>query len=245
MQVAVILPIPLLESGIVPSTYHLCLTQLVLQHPSYRRYYHERSRAGDFVILDNSAHERGEGEEVEALKAAAELVKPSEIVLPDVLSDAHRTVLRSESAIPHLWVMGIPYMVVPQGRNFDEWRWCLDELLKLDPDTIGISKDFEVWDLWGLVPLIEYAAQFQKPLHLLGWGRRPALLSLYSKVGKDLIRGTDSAKPAVYAREGIRLPDNLDLIPPYPGRPADFFTVDGIDRETLEHNINVFREAAR
>lgn len=245
-NIAVILPIPLLSKNLVYSNYHLCLASFVLQSSEYRRYYAERSQEGHLVILDNMAHENGVGEPPDILEAAAWFVHPSEIVLPDALFDWEQTVERSRQAYPRLRDLEIPLMVVPQGKNFDEWKRCLDELLKLSPSTIGISKDFEVWDLWGLVPLIDYAKQFNLPIHLLGWGRRLHLLPYYVDAGGSLIRGVDSAKPAVYAAAGARLPEDLTLAPPYPGRPEGFFfNPPEIDLDVLDHNVRIFEEAAR
>jgi hypothetical protein len=227
------------------SHYHLCLAHLVHQYPSYREFYAKRSRLGNFVILDNSAHEHGRGEPGEVLASAAQAIHPSEIVLPDVLFDSAGTVELSRKALPQL-VSLAPLMVVPQGRNFDEWKWCLDQLLPLGPQTIGISKDFEVWSSQGLVPLIEFSLQFEKPLHLLGWGRKLHLLPDYIAAGEGFIRGIDSAKPAVYAYAGIALPKDLSQAPAYPGRPEKFFALEpqDFDIRVLEHNLRVFEALA-
>lgn len=243
MNTAYILPARYLESS---SRYHLCLGHLVLQLPTYRRFYAERARRGDFVILDNSAHEHGRGEPGEALAAAANLISPSLIVLPDVLFDAQATIEASAAALPHIQKTGIPYAVVPQGRTFDEWMGSLDELMSLEPALIGISKDFEFWDPRGLTPLIQYALQYQLPLHLLGWGRRLHLLPDYLAEGSGKILGVDSAKPAVYAYFGVALPEDLSTAPPYPGRPKRFFKLSRteIDLGLLRHNLEVFTRAA-
>jgi hypothetical protein len=254
LRIAVIPPISLLEEyGVLGDGYHLCLSNEVLSNTTYASFYRWRSEViGDYVILDNSAHEQLQGQSLDALMQAADLVKPSEIVLPDRLFFGDDTVERSAEAADKLRQVfpGTKLMGVPQGRHPREWVNCLMGLSSFAKvDTIGISKDYEVWD-GGLAKLVMTVLQWgyrPEQIHLLGWGRE--LWKLKELAG--LVRGVDSAKPIVYAMEGIRLPDDLNEknTPPYPKRKADFFESSG-SRYTpgfpalARHNIDCFRRCA-
>lgn len=252
MKIAVIPPVALLDTyGVLGDKYHLCLSHQVFKYPEYVAFYRERARLGDHVILDNSAHERLDGDGVEVLETAARMIRPTEIVLPDRLFFGDDTLERSTEAyhqlratFPHVKLMG-----VPQGRTRQEWIDCLRGLAALGVDSIGISKDYEVWDASeGLRVLVGRArAYVGRSIHLLGWGRKLHHLAYLA----DDVRGVDSAKPLVYALSGVRLPDVLTeaTIPKYPRRAGDYFatTQNGHDDfdAIARHNIGVFRHYAR
>jgi len=148
VKIAVIPPTSLLESyGVLGDKYHLCLSHEVLTNVGYAEFYQRRRREGDFVILDNSAHEQLEGQSLDQLVRAAKYVGPSEIVLPDRLFFGDDTIERSTEAFERLReeFPTTRLMGVPQGRTVKEWLVCLDAFLDLGVDTIGISKDYEVW----------------------------------------------------------------------------------------------------
>lgn len=249
MKIAVIAPTPLLEEyATLGDAYHLCLSAQVLKDPDYRRFYQWRSKFGDHVILDNSAHEQLEGQGIEDLCNAAAHIDPSEIVLPDRLFFGDDTFERSQdaygrlrSAFPRAALMG-----VPQGRTFSEWAVCLVKLLELGVDTIGVSKDYEVWP-GGLKHLLAQIPLPPSKIHLLGWGRQLWDLAALS----TLARGVDSAKPLVYAANEMELPHVLtpDNSPKYPRKGGDFFERGQVAQqrtffEYARANIATFRAAA-
>jgi hypothetical protein len=253
LKIAVIPPIPLLEKyGPAGDGYHLCLSNEVLSNQTYAAFYRWRAETiGDYVILDNSAHEQLQGQSLTSLIEAAERVCPSEIVLPDRLFFGDDTVERSAEAAAVLREKfpGTHLMGVPQGRHPREWLECLLGLHSFARvDTIGISKDYEVWE-GGLARLVMQVIQWgytPDQIHLLGWGRE--LWKLRDLAG--LVRGVDSAKPLVYAMGGIELPQELTRknTPPYPKRRSDFFS--NAKNLSLQfharalHNIEVFRATA-
>lgn len=252
MRIAIIPPLGLLDTyGPAGDDYHLCLSNEVLKYPQYADFYRSRSDRGDHVILDNSAHEQLQGQSLAQLLEAADKVGPTEIVLPDRLFFGDDTLERSTIAyeafrrsMPNVNLMG-----VPQGRHFSEWIDCLHGLSTLGVDTIGISKDYEVWDggLRKLVMAAHLLGYSQKSIHLLGWGRN--LWEL-----KDLsgyVRGVDSAKPIVYALGGIELPYPLtkENAPTYPKRKSNYFNDKGPYPEAFHRlvrvNLAIFRAMAR
>lgn len=255
MRVAVISPIPQLERFATQGDrYHLVLSHLISSSPEYRDFYRQRVQAQDFVILDNSAHEFGAGRHLEELIGCARDLSPDEIVLPDRLFFGEDTLESSGAALGRLrraFDRTFRYMGVPQGRTFQEWRQCLGGLIKIGVNTIGISKDYEVWD-GGLQRLVEEvrAHSWEVDIHLLGWGRQLwDLKSLTSLSDLALIRGIDSAKPLVYASAMIELPNpeilNPLTVPPYPKR-SNFFQLQeaDIDEFLAAINIAVFKTLA-
>lgn len=249
LKIAVITPTALLDTyATLGDHYHLCLSAEVLTDAAYAAFYRERARAGDYVILDNSAHEQLEGDSLSKLIAATMIVNPSEIVLPDRLFFGDDTLERSSDAYATLRACfpTIKLMGVPQGRTVTEWGDCLRGLDALGVDTIGISKDYEVWaDGEGLVRLVHYAKSVCRPgteIHLLGWGRKLHQIARLA----DMVRGIDSAKPLVYAQHGVRLPHVLtnENLPKYPRRSGLFFEAKSIPDDIAHHNIDVFRTYA-
>lgn len=249
MKIAIIAPTQLLDTYATRGdAYHLCLSERILHDVRYAHFYRERAALGDYVILDNSAHEQLEGDSWAELARAAVYVNPSEIVLPDRLFFGDDTLDRSTEAAARLRdaFPDVKLMGVPQGRTPTEWRECLVGLDALGVDTIGISKDYEVWaDGRGLYQLARYVKAYCRPsveIHMLGWGRKLHHIAHIA----SMVRGIDSAKPLVYAMHDVRLPDVLtnENLPKYPRRTAGFFEATAIPDDLARHNIDVFRSYA-
>jgi len=267
MKAALIPPIPDLERY-GHGDFHLLLSHL-LRDNRYFHHYRKQRNQGAYLVLDNSAHEQGQGNDPEVLLFNALAIGAQEIVVPDVLDDGPATVEATTTAL-ETWFEGTStvnrrlihdlspaLMYVPQGRNEIEWWECLKELMRLHhymariykyrPQTvIGLSKDYETWD-GGLMHLLdEYLypmrikdRQFQ--VHLLGWGRKSWNLADIARK-HSWIRSTDSAKPFVFARgrAGINLWNFIEELPPkYPGRPKDYFEKALTPRQRLIAEANV------
>lgn len=256
MKTALITPVPHLVglADLPGDHYHLVLSHIALRSEEYARFY--RSLPPEhFVILDNSAHERGRGDPTPDLIEAWSRVMADEIVLPDRLFFGGDTVQRSRQALDVLQgrlPAGCRYMVVPQGRRLEEWEVCLDQLLDLNPDTVGISKDYEVWDggLPGLVELVQSRLETldrEVLIHLLGWGRKPLQVRQIARTLPKGIRGIDTAKPIIYAAHGILLPDPDDIPGwdslSYPGRVDNFFLsrLPEGRQAILERNVRILK----
>lgn len=252
MKISVIAPIPLLEKYTsLGDNYHLVLSHLVDKSDEYTKFYRKRSAHGDWIMLDNSAHEFGVGEGQTRLLTNIDLVGADEVILPDRLFFGDDTVLHSTKAskffaheVPH-----VSQFAVPQGRTLDEWTLCLQHLLQLPISTIGISKDYEVWP-GGLTNLVEVVRKFSRTvnIHLLGWGREAKQLWRLGRREDLRIRGVDSAKPLVYAAALTELEFPWDTLneTKYPTRPHGFFNFGNgeIPDEIARKNIEVFRAHA-
>lgn len=265
MKIALIPPIP--ELWNFPSTgVHLLLSHL-LEDERYVEYYKERRRQGDYLILDNSAHEFGKGNDAEQLLKQASALRAQEVVCPDILFDANgtvestRTMLRYIEKHKEVWEeAGEPrLMIVPQGGNRTEWVKCLNNLLQawestldegvpLGDPVIGVSKDYDIFVKGGITTLIrEYLGnnhEMTGTVHCLGW---PSNLWSLSRVQYECpwVRSTDSAKPFVYARAGILLEPG-GAVPDYPHRGEHYFqaTLNYQQHEIASRNIRVFDAAA-
>jgi hypothetical protein len=270
MDIALIPPIPELEgfgtSAKCPNT-HLLLSHL-LSSKAYEDYYIERSEMGDYLILDNSAHEHGQGVAVEALLKQAMRLHCQEIVVPDVLFDARGTVESARRALE--WMETTKgkrlynaahrprLMFVPQGDKRPEWGWCLkqlmqlhdlyDESLCLGTPVIGISKDYYYWH-GGLSRLVDdyllpYRMTQRIQVHCLGW---PTDLWALAQVARHhpWVRSTDSAKPFVYAKNNILLEPG-GKVPEYPRRDERYFEdpLNEEQRHLARRNVEVFLAAA-
>jgi hypothetical protein len=273
MKAALIPPIPHLDE-FGRGDFHLLLAHLLL-HPKYKNHYKTQREHGAYLVLDNSAHENGKGQDpVRLLKMGFDL-DAQEIVVPDVLDDAGATVecclaaheawFESGNAI--LDTYSPAFMYVPQGKNEEEWRQCLLDLVQIHSYcsrkyslrrdfVIGVSKDYDVWD-GGLLKLIDehiYPLRNQAlergvrvQVHLLGWMRDLwALKEIADK--HSWLRSTDSAKPFVYAGANIDLlaAYNKYEVPEYPKRKPDYFYTK-LNRKQIDmahNNAWMFRETA-
>lgn len=250
MKAALIPPIPHLDE-FGRGDFHLLLAHL-LDHANYREWYRMERKHGAYLVLDNSAHENGQGQDPATLLRMGFDLDAQEIVVPDVLDDAGATVecciaaheewFESGSAILDAYAPA--FMYVPQGKDVDDWAQCLQDLVSIHAYcsrkyslrrdfVVGVSKDYDVWD-GGLMRLLD---EYVKPLrdekleagvkvqvHLLGWMRDLWALKEIADKHK-WIRSTDSAKPFVYAEANIDLlrAYNKYEVPEYPKRKKEYF----------------------
>lgn len=266
-------PVPELERYAVGhGSIHLLLSHLTAI-PGYTEFYADRSEAGDYLILDNSAHEHGKGNSMATLLEEAHALGAHEVVVPDVLFDASGTVesarqalswLRSEEGVEDYKCARSPrLMLVPQGNTATEWSWCLNSLLTVyeqlylgssrlnhSPPVIGISKDYYNWK-GGLSSLItKYVLPHREDghrnldVHCLGWPNDLWCLASVTRQ-HSWVRSTDSAKPFVYAKNRILLEPG-GKIPEYPRRDPNYFMEELTlkQRDVAQRNAEVFRAAA-
>lgn len=226
--------------------FHLLLSHL-LKNRRYFRHYERQRRKGAYLVLDNSAHEFGAGDDPEVLMFNAVAIGAQEVVVPDVLENGPATVQMAVDSLEtwfeqkyNIKTLFPALMYVPQGKDFAEWEDCLKELVGLHLYlvrkqsyhrhlVIGLSKDYEVWP-GGLFRLVEHLynvretldrADIKMHVHMLGWGRDLWALEKIAKI-HQWIRSTDSAKPFVYGLRKITL--DPDQAPPkYPTRPENYF----------------------
>ena len=169
--------------------YHMALTHLILKYPKYTEFYKQKLANGEYVILDNSLIELGnKALQSDVVMKAAEELRPSEIVLPDVYRDGKATIKSTDVALSkvELWLMmdETKLQVVCHGKNPDEWKSTWDTLSKYDDvDVLAVPKVTET--------------QFA--------GGRPE---------ESLIRGVDTSIVYHCAIDGIKFEDKYDYMKP-------------------------------
>lgn len=265
MQGILIPPVPLLKLFAADQPMDLLLAHL-LNIPEYKAFYlwKREARPRAYFTLDNSAHELKEGQAIERLMSIANELQVNEVVIPDALFDAKKTVDNLLVSLDYLindhQFTGLyDYMIVPQGETLEEYVWCFHEMLnaygltmmkypiKFRSPVIGISKDYDDMFDGGLERLIKteilpksttYGPK-RLQIHLLGWVRSLWRLDSINNQFGRAIRSVDSSRPFTFAMHDINLKDHLDSVEPsYPGRPKDFFTRDWTIDQTEVARIN-------
>lgn len=200
--------------------YHFVLGQELLRNREYRRYYAALGRLGHFIIVDNGAAER-DTPEFKKIVHLANGIGASEIVLPDVLTDAEATLELITDDVLKL-VPPRRRMIVPQGTNEEEWFICLDALLRrcsYSIETIGIPKHMEPRVPGGRAALLARMALEYGPLighrhiHLLGVYNDPFREISAASAICD-VRGIDSGMPVAWAQRYRTLSPEADIPPP-------------------------------
>lgn len=187
--------------------FHLALAQYFTSRP-YTMMFRDLRRAHAFIMLDNGVAE-GTPQEWYKILAINDLIEPDEIVLPDVMRDAEGTATASAkvaSTIP-LYKRA----VVPQGKDWTEWRWCLDAMHNsFDFTTICVAKHLE--SLPGgraqAVKFIRDSYGTRHNVHLLGFYANPLKEIANLAPVKEHIRSIDSAAPIAWAQQALLLKDN-------------------------------------
>jgi hypothetical protein len=243
---------------------HLALNHLLV-NDAYRHFMTVcGNQAGDWITLDNSAHEFHSGQAIQEVLTNAIAIKAREIVIPDTLFHAMFTVQQARDAFKFLSESALfqacsptpRLMVVPQGQDELDWAWCLKQLVETadaykfkDLLTIGLSKDYETRFPGGLRHLLraylEPYALIGIQTHLLGWTCKWNLCDMAREF--SFIRSVDTAKPFIYAMAGYRL--NHEKEPHTLHRPDDYFFYSFAEHpqelEIAESNVTQFKLAAR
>lgn len=266
MKLALIPPVPNLDD-FEHDGFHMCLAQL-LDQPVYREFYRNRSYTGDFVILDNGAHEQVKTSLARLMSYAA-IIRASEVVLPDVpkravsnksmffqslvwLSTEVGRLAYYRAGYPRL--MMVPHTAFGGGQREVRTRFAdftvemihmieREKVLPLDRFTIGVPLLYdnpkEGSDYYSIVNQVESIAfAYGMPVHLLGWPRNLALPRTIARDGYE-IRSIDAAKPIVLARHGIQAASLNTHTYKYPGRPDNYFTSPLTEEELFNARHNV------
>ena len=258
MKIANITPIALLEDALdEEETFHLILTQLVLSSETYRNFYRERIRKGDFVVLDNDAFEKRDSiTSIGELKRAIELLDPgpSEVILPDEWgsTDHLRGVEIAQEYASALNAFHRPsggYMAVPRAGNWDDYLQAVVAMLEIDGvSTIGIP-EMGVTSYLGMsrgAMLTRLRFTTSVPVHLLGVNESLEDLMDIRLLNGGGARSVDTSK---FVRWGLdHTLVTKDKIPPYPGRGGmSFFDIPDLDwnipYKYIHQNIKYWREA--
>ena len=213
MKVAVITPTDHIQAIIhFGLGYNFVLGQKLIQDITYYEQIKDLKRRGSFIIVDNGAAEpKEEREPFDLIAQAAMGLMADEIILPDKLRDAEWTL---EHSLAEEVLDVVPYnrrMVVPQGKDWDEWTTCLLRLVAgTNPVSIGVAKWIE--EMPGgrpkaLAIIKQFGHHERYNIHLLGIHSKPFAEVRYALAVLPTIRGIDTGAPVAYAANGWKLDD--------------------------------------
>lgn len=214
----------------------------LFRNKKYLSFYQTRSKAGDFIILDNGAAE-GYVYGHKHLFTLAENVGATEIIIPDTLGDADETLAQAQY-FARFARPDYQYMFVLQGKTADEVMFCLRALdngnMFMYVTTIGIPRHLSSINKYFRQTLTDFMIKEhfndKFEIHFLGANQWIAEVFTLSDMVKDLdgFRGIDTSLPIYLGLEG------LDLDTMYIERPTNFFTRSDDNTKMIEANIETY-----
>jgi hypothetical protein len=236
MQIATILPTAYLNYTRGDS-YFMALAHLMKKDPGYRAFFVRAAAEGNFVLLDNGIVETGYPMQWSRLEALASECKVSEVVLPDCLNDREETIRLGLDAL-NSWAGECALMAVPQGKNFDEWKSCLEEIMKWPVSAIGISKFTKRLGMTRheVLQRSDNLIDSSLDIHLLGCNATDDEIYLIEQDFPGRIRGVDSGVAAIYSQEGLKMHPFVEK----PNVELDFSKKD-MNESLLIKNIDVWK----
>jgi len=253
-----IAPTSLLDVTTVSKT-HLVLAHLVdSADTAYTEFYKQRSKDGDYLIIDNSAYELKEPYSPDKLLDLAGLCGAHAIVLPDYpFKPGHVTIDAARDFIPQFKEAGFDTFFVPQSETDDieDWiqtyKWAANNP---DIDIIGMSilgipnADTSIDPTFARVVMTKILQERKlfnpaKHHHYLGLNGGPAT-EIPSLIRMNVLNTIDSSGPIWSAILGHEYTNNSDslLSTKKPKMPVDFYMSAPKDVATLkriQHNIQL------
>lgn len=230
--------------------YHMCLAHLV-DCIEYADFYRRMSDEGKYVLMDNGAAE-GNQLQLEKLLEMYEVIRPTEIVLPDTLYEAGSTIQKSRNFMTLLNEHGLKdtykVMAVPQGSTLEEWEACARIFVKdTRINSIGVSKFLNIAtaDRYVRIKACDILARLLREynrsdmeVHLLGCDEGPLIVKVIHKA-HPCVRGCDSAFAYLQAQSKKELTLEDDE---RPKGTIDF--IKGGYYKNLQHYVANFEELA-
>lgn len=240
VKIAEIVPLQCIELT-ANNQYHMCLAQVADQSDAYAYFFKRMSQEGKYVLLDNGAAE-GDHVDEKTMEKILEYVQPSEIVLPDTLKDAKKTISDSSAYFrKYCTRRNIKMMVVPQGKTFSEWCDCAKALMnEIRVTTVGVPKHLPITakDPWARVKACSFLKNYDVEVHLLGCNENPVVIDMCRRTNNK-VRGCDSAFAYLASLEGC---NSIDLFTKRPKSKIDF--IDGPMTSNLEDLMADFERIA-
>ena len=255
MRIAFVTPVPELQRFATASNYHLILTHICDKYPEYTEFYRQRAKEGDYIILDNSAHELGQAVPAKMIRKYAEIIKPSIVVLPDVVGNGKETLRQTKQAVEILKDKRWKLMAVPQAPTtggitacIEMWIDNLKQMYEI-PEISAIGIPLELGRLFrprekraGLAEILERRQLIRQDMtyHMLGLAD---VFEVYQLSRFPWIFGCDSAKPLTLGAHGVLLhaDANKKLLATYPRRPENYFDLkfDDFQAQCIRYNQQV------
>ena len=211
IQFAPVLP-PSLYSMLDTGTYHLVQAHHVTNAERSVAMWLDRDSQdpNHVVILDNGMIELG-SPDIDALRIAADMIKPDIVICPDMLRDKVATMDLFTQYVETCESLAPAVMVVPQGSSV--WQWCQCASLMIDilyrqthtHFVVGVPKVLDTFFEGGRYEAISWLL---KSYPQIKYGYRIHLLGMWYGIGdvkaicrdfSDAIIGVDSTLPFAHA----------------------------------------------
>lgn len=256
-----IAPTAYLDTCGTASRTHLVLAHLVNDDPTYAEFYRNRSQAGDFIMMDNSAYELKEPYAPDHLVELGKKCGAHAIVLPDYPFQAcAKTIDAANKFVPIFKQAGFASFFVPQSvvGDLEDWvngyKWAANNP---DIDIIGMSILGVPNALPNIAPSYARVVMSQllkdrgvfadkKHHHYLGLNAGPAL-EIPSLLRMGVLDTIDSSNPVWMGILGHEYNTNCDSYLPVskvnlPVNFAQKMTKDASTRYRIEVNIQLTNE---
>jgi hypothetical protein len=196
------------DSELGAGNYHLVIVNEVANDIfRYAAFFNTlRAKHGPIdIILDNGVVETGTAAAAGMMAAIGRAIGSYIHVLPDVLGDMKSTIRATQEARKlYEDVSPFKFMGVAQGSTFDEFLECAREINGY-VDFLAVPR-LAVGKVGSRVELVRAIAQFDKPIHLLGFSDN--IQDDFQAVhASDLVMGIDSAMPIWMGQNGFKVAD--------------------------------------
>lgn len=264
LDIAFIAPTCILDRVCWGHNAQMALAHIVLEDPDYAAFYRRCVEQHMRVILDCSTWELGSAMSPDDLFEACDMIGyPAELVLPDVYQDMYSTIQLTEDFVngmaeiqkgSRVWEYNL---VVPQGKDWEEWIRCYDYYVKQPyVHTIAIPKSlddpergFHPGGRIGAVTFLERTGRVDhsKRYHALGLWHDPIEILMLS--GFDWITSLDCALPVHAGLQGVRFDTSFGVSRRRPRRPKQYFDLSlkviAPELKTIDHNVMLALQWAR
>lgn len=186
-------------------SYHLILAHDVLKDEASMKAYglhfqqvREYFKEDTLLIMDNSIVELGDAVDMKVVAQAGAIVGADVLVLPDVMGDGPKTLLKFLEVIGQIQrdpIGNFDLMAVPQGPTISDFAACLEDFAQFEEVTwIGIPR-IATQQIGSRKDLIDLCWAINKDwsLHLLGFSDNVVDDILCANYGR--VEGIDSAVP--------------------------------------------------
>lgn len=242
--------------------YPYVLAHLVGVDKEYTDYYTEKCKNSSYSILDNSAFELGKSVDYDVLLKAAEIIKPTHLVIPDSVNNCKETIQFTQDFLDYLDAnfeskYGVPYKLIAvlQGTNMEELWKCLNHIIRQKIkypfiDTVALPFD--------TIPGTDYhnirVTVFRQmkdvlldnglKVHLLGLQNYSEYYLYTEREKETLIRSVDSSAPIIYGWNGVKFGFGGTNIPKPKEKLADNLdrVISNKELESIIHNVIQIRK---
>jgi len=255
----IICPTKYLDKFAIRSPYHLVLTHKVFEDEVYRDFYKERSDKGDYITLDNSSYEVGDGVFTNKdLLEAAKKVGAAEIMAPEEYLSSTLTYHKVAAFVEFFQrnQLRVGIFATLHGKTMNDIAWLNRKFIqlrvatigvscRLDPENFGIDHPNEAFRRsFSRMRIVnnlsaEWRVSYHKPeYHMLGMNH-PAELMYYQN--NPMVRSIDSSAAFINGMMG-RTIDVFDYVKPEKKLDFNYTSLTEHKSVRVHKNIELLRK---